>query len=1283
MWIEPKELLLPSAFWIAEKHSKYFVLQKRRGHGESRGLGSILVGTFDSVFDTKPAPYRILHQTPNSEVSYEIAIGVNQEEIYKDWDWLSKNLFKVLNEMECEEEITNFTICKIKSLYTQNNQDETGDSADFKVNQSKFRQYFNMPEEEQLVNYYSCTYIKNKIPRQGYLYISLNHVSFYSYLLGQETKRSIRFTELEELSHYGNTIYLKTNNKMQYNFTILFDHVEAYELIEQLNKMAIQRIIQDPDSPIIDKKSSLLERFGRRTSKKPALCSDLTARQKSEEYRMYFRLPQREIIDGTIKANLFTPYSKRYVPGNIYLSTNFICFTSDTKGFVSVVIPLKVIKSVEKKDDGGHRYENQIVISSSENVPFVFAQIVDRDVLITKITDLLSKFHVPTTHVRPKYDISWSKQSALINTFKTQFSPAMQERQNQKLARWESHFRDYGRGVSMFRTTDVINLIAEGVPDQLRQEVWLIFSGAIHEKDMHPGLYEDLVEKAACIKQSSTHDEIERDLRRSLPEHPAFQSEDGLGALKRVLQAYALRNPQVGYTQGLNIITSVFLLFCDEENAFWLLASLCENLLPDYYKDKVVGAQIDQGVLNELIKMYLPELHEHLDTLGTIKMITISWFLTIFISVISYESALHIIDCFFVDGAKIIFIIALQILEWNKEQLLQCQDDGESMMLLSKFLQGIYNPDYPSPAENEKRKLKRTQTVQTLIHEAYTKFSHITLHKIEELRNKHRRLTMRKFDLDNEETIVKFHAENPYFDKDELRLLLSIIREEKMAFRKAHLQKIQAHVGESPILVPSPSTSRPKLGFYESNCSRAEAYGVDFDTFRVLFYELTPWKSCGTIDLAEKLFRLTDKKSTGTLEFAQLINAFGLLCSKKYAEKLKLLYILHLPPLLSKVEIEQIRRPQSKTKEDAEEAIEAEDFFEEEASESIEALPSPTDNNFDEDEYALITATRRLHDLAGISGSTFMDILRPPNNQSGNSNASSMAVNARTSTFYVDLSEDELSIPGTSGGAMGGGSNSHNGSAAAALSPLRQQGRFESIDTFSDISDLGVAKVTPPQLNVETISNFSQISDLVMATNVKMERNDSNTDTKSLGSLRALLDQPDGSGSPKRQIPNMKKANFQILWRSIHEILGASDADMNNAYKNLIEMGNCNLKKESSLESFTQLNLGGNEEPDSNGNPTTPCEPPGTTKLFMDLEEELRQARGESSSSSNQQKSSKNTSSSNSSIDYDYWEISINQFIGTVLNVKSIVKGFYTRTPIKENIEKMQKNRRKCITTSY
>lgn len=54
---------------ITDKTSKFFVLQRRRGH-ESKGLSSLLVGTLDSVFDTKPAPFRILHQTPNSEVYY-------------------------------------------------------------------------------------------------------------------------------------------------------------------------------------------------------------------------------------------------------------------------------------------------------------------------------------------------------------------------------------------------------------------------------------------------------------------------------------------------------------------------------------------------------------------------------------------------------------------------------------------------------------------------------------------------------------------------------------------------------------------------------------------------------------------------------------------------------------------------------------------------------------------------------------------------------------------------------------------------------------------------------------------------------------------------------------------------------------------------------------------------------------------------------------------------------------------------------------------------------------
>lgn len=42
---------------------------------------------------------------------------------------------------------------------------------------------------------------------------------------------------------------------------------------------------------------------------------------------------------------------------------------------------------------------------------------------------------------------------------------------------WNIHFFEYGRGMCMYRTTKTRELVQKGIPENLRGELWLLFSG--------------------------------------------------------------------------------------------------------------------------------------------------------------------------------------------------------------------------------------------------------------------------------------------------------------------------------------------------------------------------------------------------------------------------------------------------------------------------------------------------------------------------------------------------------------------------------------------------------------------------------------------------------------------------------------------------------------------------------------------------------------------------------------------------------------------------------------
>lgn len=99
----------------------------------------------------------------------------------------------------------------------------------------------------------------------------------------------------------------------------------------------------------------------------------------------------------------------------------------------------------------------------------------------------------------------------------------------------------------------------------------------------------------------------------------------------------------------------------------------------------ISGALVDQGIFEELTREYLPQLSEKMQELGVISTISLSWFLTLFLSVMPFESAVVIADCFFYEGIKFILQVSLAILDANMEKLLQCCDEGEAMTILGRY----------------------------------------------------------------------------------------------------------------------------------------------------------------------------------------------------------------------------------------------------------------------------------------------------------------------------------------------------------------------------------------------------------------------------------------------------------------------------------------------------------------------------------------------------------------------------------------------------------------------
>jgi hypothetical protein len=124
------------------------------------------------------------------------------------------------------------------------------------------------------------------------------------------------------------------------------------------------------------------------------------------------------------------------------------------------------------------------------------------------------------------------------------------------------HLIDNGRNITLLRQPTFHKLIRVGLPNRLRGEMWELTSGSLFLRLSNPTLYTATLSKYSG-QTSLAIDEIEKDLNRSLPEYRGFQSEEGIGRLRRVLTAYSWIDPDVGYCQAMNIVVAALLMWVE------------------------------------------------------------------------------------------------------------------------------------------------------------------------------------------------------------------------------------------------------------------------------------------------------------------------------------------------------------------------------------------------------------------------------------------------------------------------------------------------------------------------------------------------------------------------------------------------------------------------------------------------------------------------------------------------------------------------------------------------
>ncbi|KAL3116173.1 hypothetical protein niasHT_002297 [Heterodera trifolii] len=220
----------------------------------------------------------------------------------------------------------------------------------------------------------------------------------------------------------------------------------------------------------------------------------------------------------------------------------------------------------------------------------------------------------------------------------------------------------------------------KGVPDRLRLVIWKRLTGADTMKaNSREKLYKELLARARLVSRDIK--QIDLDINRTYRDNLAFRRRYDVKqqSLFNVLTAYAMLNTEVGYCQGMSQIAALFLMYMDEEEAFWSLHGLLVNRKYGMHGFFVPGfpkLHRFQNHYDKVLLKYLPRVKSHLDNIGIPPIYLTKWWFGCFLDRVPFPLALRLWDAFLYFGDCILIAMAYNIMKMHRKRIVKlCVED--------------------------------------------------------------------------------------------------------------------------------------------------------------------------------------------------------------------------------------------------------------------------------------------------------------------------------------------------------------------------------------------------------------------------------------------------------------------------------------------------------------------------------------------------------------------------------------------------------------------------------